>query len=194
MPSPRRHRAPAGGSAAAIAARSRLPWRRWWPISPRAQGELRATARARPPRARARGGRFAASSSRWPCETRRRSRTSWPRLGADARTQAAALTRRPPSRYELLERAVSVGDLAATMADVGVRSALGDAATARFSRGRRGRSAYWAMRADLDADARRKHARCCRRALELVEKVGSGGVAGAADPGRADPLSCPRAR
>ena len=86
----------------------------------------------------------------------------------DARTQA--LREAAAVQHELLERAVSVGDLAATMADVGVRSALGDAATSAFLAAAAARSAYWAMRADLDstqADSRSM----LSSGLELVEKA-----------------------
>src|SRR5580765_191804 len=48
----------------------------------------------------------------------------------DAKTEA--LREAAAVQYELLERAGSVADLAATMADVGVRSALGDAGTSAF--------------------------------------------------------------
>ncbi len=86
----------------------------------------------------------------------------------DARTQA--LREAAAVQYELLERAVSVGDLAATMADVGVHSALGDAATGAFLAAASARSAYWAMRADLDPTHAETRS-MLSSGLELVEKA-----------------------
>jgi methenyltetrahydrofolate cyclohydrolase len=86
----------------------------------------------------------------------------------DARTEA--LREAAAVQYELLERAVSVGDLAATMADVGVRSALGDAATSAFLAAAAARSAYWAMRADLDSTHTESRS-MLSSGLELVEKA-----------------------
>ena len=65
---------------------------------------------------------------------------------------------------------MSVGDLAATMADVGVRSALGDAATSAFLAAAAARSAYWAMRADLDPTHAESRS-MLSSGLELVEKA-----------------------
>ncbi len=86
----------------------------------------------------------------------------------DARTEA--LRAAAAVQYELLERAVAVGDLAATMADVGVRSTLGDAATSAFLAAAAARSAYWAMRADLDPTHAGSHP-MLSSGLELVEKA-----------------------
>jgi len=56
------------------------------------------------------------------------------------------------------------------MADVGAVSALGDAATGTFLAAAAARSAYWAMRADLDASTP-ESAAMSSQGLELVEKA-----------------------
>jgi formiminotetrahydrofolate cyclodeaminase len=71
-------------------------------------------------------------------------------LRARGAARTEALREAAAVQLELLEGAATAGDLAATMADVGVRSALGDAATSAFLAAAAARSAYWAMRADLD--------------------------------------------
>ena len=70
----------------------------------------------------------------------------------------------------------------------GAPSALGDAATGAFLAAAAARSAYWAMRADLDPTSPDAEP-ILSSGLELVEQGRSGGVAGAADPQRADPLT-----
>ena len=56
------------------------------------------------------------------------------------------------------------------MADVGASSALGDAATATFLAAAAARSAFWAMRSDLDA-ASAEASPMLSLGLELVEKA-----------------------
>jgi formiminotetrahydrofolate cyclodeaminase len=71
-------------------------------------------------------------------------------LAARGEARTEALREAASVQLELLRASASAADLAATMADVGVRSALGDAATSVFLAAAAARSAYWAMRADLD--------------------------------------------
>ena len=66
----------------------------------------------------------------------------------EARTKA--LREAASVQLELLRATAGAADLAATMADVGARSAVGDAATGAFLAAAAARSAFWAMRADLD--------------------------------------------
>lgn len=73
-------------------------------------------------------------------------------------------------QFELLRDSATIGDLAATIADVGAQSALGDAATAAFLAAAAARSAYWAMRADLDASSPETGA-MLSDGLELMEKA-----------------------
>jgi len=73
-------------------------------------------------------------------------------------------------QLDLLEGATAAADLAVTMADAGAPSALGDAATGAFLAAAAARSAYWAMRSDLDAAAA-ESAPMLSRGLELLEKA-----------------------
>jgi formiminotetrahydrofolate cyclodeaminase len=85
-----------------------------------------------------------------------------------ARTEA--LREAAVIQLDLLRVSASAADLAATMADVGVRSALGDAATGAFLAAAAARSAYWAMRADLDP-AYGESGSMLSSGLELVERA-----------------------
>ncbi len=69
---------------------------------------------------------------------------------AKGEAKAGALLEAASVQMEVLRRAADAADLAATMADVGMAAALGDAATGSFLAAAAARSAYWAMRADLD--------------------------------------------
>jgi methenyltetrahydrofolate cyclohydrolase len=66
----------------------------------------------------------------------------------DERT--AALREAAAVQLELLKGAAAAADLTVTMADAGAPSALGDSTTGTFLAAAAARSAYWAMRADLD--------------------------------------------
>ncbi len=75
-------------------------------------------------------------------------------------------------QLDLLRRLAEVADLAAELAEHGLTSALGDAATAGFLSAGAARSAYWAVRADLQDEAGDD---AVRRGLEegrdLLERV-----------------------
>jgi formiminotetrahydrofolate cyclodeaminase len=91
-------------------------------------------------------------------------------LRARGAARTEALREAAMVQLELLEGAATASDLAATMAVVGVRSALGDAATSAFLAAAAARSAYWAMRADLDP-AYGESGPMLSSGLELVEKA-----------------------
>ncbi|HEX5387247.1 MAG TPA: cyclodeaminase/cyclohydrolase family protein [Gemmatimonadales bacterium] len=85
----------------------------------------------------------------------------------DAALKAAAAV-----QYELLLLAGETVDLAEVLADRGLRSAAGDAASAAFLGAAASRAAYWAIRSNL----RRMHEdreaeRMCEQALERLELV-----------------------
>ncbi|MGH7499654.1 MAG: cyclodeaminase/cyclohydrolase family protein [Gemmatimonadales bacterium] len=90
--------------------------------------------------------------------------------GARGEAKERALREAAEVQLEVLRRASAVADLAATMADVGAVGALGDAATGTFLAAAAARSAYWAMRADLDVSTP-ESAAIASRGLELVEKA-----------------------
>ncbi len=94
-------------------------------------------------------------------------------LGARADARTAALKEAATVQLELLRAAAGAADLAVTMAEAGAPSALGDAATGAFLAGAAARSAYWGMRADLDAAAP-ESASMLSSGLELVEQVEAG--------------------
>ena len=88
------------------------------------------------------------------------------RARREARREGAAVQR------ELLTAATEVSDLAATVADIGLGSAVGDAATAAFLAAAAARSAYWAVRADLpSAERGGEERRILEESLELVERA-----------------------
>jgi formiminotetrahydrofolate cyclodeaminase len=91
-------------------------------------------------------------------------------LQARGAARTEALREAAVVQLDLLRASASAADLAATMADVGVRSALGDAATGAFLAAAAARSAYWAMRADLDP-AHEESGSMLSSGLELVEQA-----------------------
>lgn len=74
-------------------------------------------------------------------------------LRARGPERPAALRVAAGIQLDLLKGAAAAADLAVIMADAGAPSALGDAATAAFLAAAAARSAYWAMRADIDPAA-----------------------------------------
>ena len=93
------------------------------------------------------------------------------------RTEAkqAALRDAAVVQFDLLVDAVEVAELAATMAEMGLASALGDSATAAFLATGAARSAYWAAGSDLrglesDAEASSRQMRM-RDLLQRAETV-----------------------
>lgn len=89
---------------------------------------------------------------------------------ARGEAKTAALRDAAALQLELLQAAVTAADLAVTMADAGAPSAVGDAATGAFLAAAAARSAYWAMRADLDPQASGAES-ILARGMELVEKA-----------------------
>lgn len=89
---------------------------------------------------------------------------------ARGETKEQALREAADVQLEVLRRAADAADLAATMADVGVAGALGDAATGTFVAAAAARSAYWAMRADLDSSSA-ESGPLLSLGLELVDKA-----------------------
>jgi formiminotetrahydrofolate cyclodeaminase len=69
---------------------------------------------------------------------------------ARGEAKTTALREAAAVQLELLKGAAAAADLAVTMADAGAPSALGDSATGAFLAAAAARSAYWAVRADLD--------------------------------------------
>ncbi len=91
-----------------------------------------------------------------------------------ARVEAkqAALRGAAVIQLELLEHSAAVGDLSVAMAERGFASALGDSATAGFLAAGAARSAYWAIRSDLQgADNNPENPDRLERALSLLERV-----------------------
>ena len=91
-------------------------------------------------------------------------------LSARGEARTAALHEAARIQLDLLIGATAAADLAVTMADVGAPSALGDAATGAFLAAAAARSAYWAMRSDLDPTSA-ESATMLSLGLELLEKV-----------------------
>lgn len=71
-------------------------------------------------------------------------------FGARGAEKALALREAAEVQLGVLRGAAAAAELAVTMADIGVAGALGDAATGTFLAAAAARSAYWAMRADID--------------------------------------------
>jgi formiminotetrahydrofolate cyclodeaminase len=69
---------------------------------------------------------------------------------ARGEAKTAALRDAAAVQLELLKGAAAAADLTVTMADAGAPSAVGDSTTGTFLAAAAARSAYWAMRADLD--------------------------------------------
>ncbi|HEY8258040.1 MAG TPA: cyclodeaminase/cyclohydrolase family protein [Gemmatimonadales bacterium] len=91
-------------------------------------------------------------------------------FNARGEAKTAALREAAAVQLELLRSAAAAADLAVTMADAGAPSALGDAATGTFLAAAAARSAYWAMRADLDATSPDAESMLVG-GLELLEKA-----------------------
>jgi formiminotetrahydrofolate cyclodeaminase len=72
-------------------------------------------------------------------------------------------------QLELLGRLAEIAELASAMADGGLGSALGDAATASFLAAGAARSAYWAIRSNVQGAPSAKGT--LERALALLERV-----------------------
>jgi methenyltetrahydrofolate cyclohydrolase len=81
----------------------------------------------------------------------------------------AALRTGTAVQLELLGRLAEIAELASAMADGGLASALGDAATASFLTGGAARSAYWAIRSNVQGAPSGKGT--VERALALLERV-----------------------
>lgn len=90
--------------------------------------------------------------------------------GAHGEAKERALVKAAEVQLEVLRRAAGAADLTVTMADVGAVGALGDAATGTFLAAAAARSAYWAMRADLDPSTP-ESAAMSSEGLKLVEKA-----------------------
>jgi formiminotetrahydrofolate cyclodeaminase len=95
--------------------------------------------------------------------------------GSDAERAAretakqAALRTGTAVQLELLGRLAEIAELASAMAEGGLASALGDAATASFLAAGAARSAYWAIRSNVQGDLSAKGT--VERALALLERV-----------------------
>jgi formiminotetrahydrofolate cyclodeaminase len=75
-------------------------------------------------------------------------------------------------QYEVLERVAEIGDLAAFLTDKGPAATMGDAATAGFLAAAAARSAYWAVRDNLqDAGDDPETKRLLGDALERLERA-----------------------
>ena len=94
---------------------------------------------------------------------------------ARERAKAAALRHGAEVQLELMRSLVTAAELAETMAQRGLASAIGDAATAAFLVAASGRSAYWAVRDNLrhatDKTAAERATTTARDLLELIEAV-----------------------
>jgi len=91
---------------------------------------------------------------------------------ARERAKAEALRAGADVQLDLMRRLVAVADLAEAMAQRGLASALGDAATAAFLAAAGARSAYWAVRSNLQHAADKTSAeRATTVARDLLERV-----------------------
>jgi formiminotetrahydrofolate cyclodeaminase len=81
----------------------------------------------------------------------------------------AALRTGTALQLELLGRLAEIAELASAMADGGLASAVGDAATASFLAAGAARSAYWAIRSNVQGAPSAKAT--LERALALLERV-----------------------
>jgi formiminotetrahydrofolate cyclodeaminase len=81
----------------------------------------------------------------------------------------AALQAGTAVQLELLGRLAEIAELASAMADGGLASAVGDAATASFLAAGAARSAYWAIRSNVQGAPSAKG--MVERALALLERV-----------------------
>jgi glutamate formiminotransferase/formiminotetrahydrofolate cyclodeaminase len=94
---------------------------------------------------------------------------------ARERAKAAALREGAEVQLELMHDLVAAADLAEAMAQRGLATALGDAATAAFLAAAASRSAYWAVRSNLqhatDKVSAERAATTARDLLERIESV-----------------------
>jgi formiminotetrahydrofolate cyclodeaminase len=96
-------------------------------------------------------------------------RGSEPERAAREAAKEAALRAGTGVQLELLGRLAEIAELASAMADAGLASALGDAATAGFLAAGAARSAYWAIRSNVQGAPSAKGT--LERALALLERV-----------------------
>lgn len=91
------------------------------------------------------------------------------------RAKAAALREGADVQLELMRQLVEAADLAEAMAQRGLATAIGDAATATFLAAAGARSAYWAVRSNLehaiDKSAVERATTTARDLLERIEDV-----------------------
>jgi glutamate formiminotransferase/formiminotetrahydrofolate cyclodeaminase len=89
-----------------------------------------------------------------------------------AEAKRSALRDAAVVQIDLLGHAADVADLAVVMAEGGLASALGDSATAGFLSAGAARSAYWAIRSDLQSAGSDPEVPArLERALSLLERV-----------------------
>lgn len=99
-------------------------------------------------------------------------RDTEPQREARDAARRTALQRGAEVQLALLAHAAELADMAATLADVGLAGALGDAATAGFLAGGVARSAYWAVRANFQDSAGDPTARrFIEEGLRFLERV-----------------------
>jgi methenyltetrahydrofolate cyclohydrolase len=96
-------------------------------------------------------------------------RSSEAERAARETAKQAALRAGTAVQLELLGRLAEIAELASAMADAGLASALGDAATASFLTGGAARSAYWAVRSNVQGAPSAQGT--LERALALLERV-----------------------
>jgi formiminotetrahydrofolate cyclodeaminase len=94
---------------------------------------------------------------------------------ARERAKAEALRHGADVQLELMRHLVAAADLAETMAQRGLAAAIGDAATAAFLAAAGARSAYWAVRSNLqhatDTTSAERATTAARDVLERIEAV-----------------------
>ena len=91
---------------------------------------------------------------------------------ARERAKSGALRDGADIQLELMHDLVAVADLAEAMAQRGLASALGDAATAAFLGAAAARSAYWAVRSNLQhASDKASAERATTTARDLLERI-----------------------
>jgi methenyltetrahydrofolate cyclohydrolase len=91
---------------------------------------------------------------------------------ARERAKAAALRAATDVQLDLLRSLVTAAELAEAMAQRGLASAVGDVATAAFLAAAGARSAYWAVRSNLQPGVDKKTAeRATTTARDLLERI-----------------------
>jgi formiminotetrahydrofolate cyclodeaminase len=96
-------------------------------------------------------------------------RTNEAERAARETAKQAALRAGTAVQLELLGRLAEIAELASAMADAGLASTLGDAATAAFLSAGAARSAYWAIRGNVQGAPGAQGT--LERALALLERV-----------------------